>query len=378
MLHLGRNIGILVLGRVLQGASAAVVWVVGLAILVDTVPQSELGKSMGLVFFAMSMGVLVGPLLGGVVFERAGYNAVFIMAYALIGVDVALRFTMAERKVIPNKRQRISLFQFPAAGAFAEKPLPPLPIEKEGGKAGKRQVPAIVTLLKSPRLLCCLFGVTVTAILMSQFDSVLPLYVQTTFGWDSTAAGLIFLPITLTAFLSPIVGGGVDKYGPRWFVVAGFFSLSPFEIAMGLVNQNTLVQKILLCVLLSMIGICFDLMIPPLLVEVTAVTVAKEESHPGIFGKGGAMAQAYGLFNLAWALGSLIGPLWAGFTNQAFGWKVMAWSLALLSFVAAPPMGTWIGGSIFKTGILRKTPNKDVKVVDDIKVISDPWVESWI
>ena len=215
---------------------------------------------------------------------------------------------------------------------------------------------------------------------MSQFDSVLPLYVQTTFGWDATAAGLIFLPITLTAFLSPLVGWGVDKYGPRWFVVAGFISFYPFEIAMGQVKQNTLIQKVMLCVLLSMIGLCFDFMIPPLLVEVTAVTVLTEHEQPGIFGKNGAMAQAYGLFNLAWAMGSLIGPLWAGFVDETFGWEVMSWSLALLGFVAAIPLGIWTGGSIFKTRMFKKATNKDYKEEDDVvtskvKEIEDSWAE---
>jgi MFS family permease len=37
MLCVGRNFGIIAAGRALQGMSAAAVWVVGLAILVDTV-----------------------------------------------------------------------------------------------------------------------------------------------------------------------------------------------------------------------------------------------------------------------------------------------------------------------------------------------------
>jgi MFS family permease len=54
---------------------------------------------MGYVFSAMSIGMLLGPLLGGIVFDKGGYNEVYAMAYILIGVDIALRLLMIEKKV---------------------------------------------------------------------------------------------------------------------------------------------------------------------------------------------------------------------------------------------------------------------------------------
>src|SRR5215469_2324501 len=81
MLNLGSSIAVLIVGRVLQGMSAAVVWVVGLALMADNVGRDEVGQSMAWVFMGMSMAMLVGPLLGGVVFAKAGYYWVFGMAY---------------------------------------------------------------------------------------------------------------------------------------------------------------------------------------------------------------------------------------------------------------------------------------------------------
>jgi len=46
MLCLARNISLLVIGRLLQGASASIVWTVGLALPVDTVGQNEIGESL--------------------------------------------------------------------------------------------------------------------------------------------------------------------------------------------------------------------------------------------------------------------------------------------------------------------------------------------
>ncbi|KAK1072934.1 hypothetical protein LTR74_002166 [Friedmanniomyces endolithicus] len=99
MLCIGSSIAVLAAGRVLQGFSAAVVWVVGLALLVDTVGPEAVGQVMGYVGLSMSLAILLAPLLGGVVFAAAGYYAVFAMAFGLIVVDVVLRVFMVEKKV---------------------------------------------------------------------------------------------------------------------------------------------------------------------------------------------------------------------------------------------------------------------------------------
>lgn len=44
---LGQSVTVVTLARVLQGASAAVVWTVGLALLLDTVGSNDLGKTLG-------------------------------------------------------------------------------------------------------------------------------------------------------------------------------------------------------------------------------------------------------------------------------------------------------------------------------------------
>ncbi|OXV05998.1 hypothetical protein Egran_06235 [Elaphomyces granulatus] len=50
--------------------------------------------------------------------------------------------------------------------------------------------------------------------------------------------------------------------------------------------------------------------------EITYVIDAKEKKQPGKFGKGGAYAQAYGLYFSSFAGGAVIGPIWAGFMEQ--------------------------------------------------------------
>ena len=47
LLFLGQNVAVLVVARILQGVSAAVVWTVGLALVLDTVGPGNLGKTIG-------------------------------------------------------------------------------------------------------------------------------------------------------------------------------------------------------------------------------------------------------------------------------------------------------------------------------------------
>ena len=68
MLCVGTSIAILITARIFQGISTAFVWVVAMALLVDTVGPTHIGKDMEHVGTASAIGVAAGPLLGGVVY----------------------------------------------------------------------------------------------------------------------------------------------------------------------------------------------------------------------------------------------------------------------------------------------------------------------
>ncbi|KAI9715867.1 MAG: hypothetical protein M1812_005687 [Candelaria pacifica] len=369
MLCIGSSIGVLVAGRFLQGLSAAVVWVVGLALLVDTIGERDIGQYMGYVSLSTSMGILAGPLLGGVVYEKAGYYSVFAMAFALLGLDIFLRLAMVEKKIA---KQWLTASE-PQDDGDQAAPTPPhlldngytrsSPIEEKPTDDGIHGIPSetkkktrmsrftnnlppVVTLLHSRRLVTALWGCLVQASLLTSFDSVLPLFVRRTFGWSSTGAGLIFLPLVIPSFAAPIIGWLSDKYGPRWLAVSGFLLALPFFTLLRLVTHDTIPQIVVLCVLIALIGFSVACVLPPLMAEITYIVQAKEKENPGMFGSGGAYAQAYGLFNCAYAGGCVVGPIWAGFVEDKAGWGTMAWSLGLLSALSAIPTMIWTGGLI--------------------------------
>ncbi|KAH9823750.1 Major Facilitator Superfamily [Teratosphaeria destructans] len=385
MLCVGNSIGVLAGGRVLQGISAAVVWVVGLALLVDTVGSDEVGQAMGYIGLSMSLAILLAPLLGGIVFDKAGYYAVFAMAFGLIGLDIVLRLAMVERKIavqwLPEERIEIhgdagndrskgpDDVDVPCAGskldtmlgsdlATTEKqPRPaaaPKLLEPTQPSIRHTRFPPVIYLLSSRRLLNALWASLMQAFLLTAFDSILPLYVRDTFDWTSLGAGLIFLPIVIASFAGPLIGNYSDKLGPRWFATAGFVLSTPFLVLLRLVHKNTLSQKIMLCAFLLLIGIGLTLVITPMMAEITyAVDAKARRRHPGFFGRNGAYAQAYSLFNMAWAGGCLVGPL-LGLIRERAGWSVTVLILGILSIVTAIPTVIWTGGSIWKQRAIEK------------------------
>lgn len=363
---------VLVAGRVLQGVSAAVVWTVGLALLVDTVGRGRVGQAMGYVAVAMSVAVLVAPLLGGVVYARAGYFAVFAMAFGLIGVDVLFRVVLVEKKVA--RRWDVSLAEGERTGgkvlsdtdgvhAPFEQDLDTLPstitVFPSNGRSTKGRN-SIVLLVSSRRLLAALYCTLTQSTLLTAWDAVLPLYVHRIWGWSSIGAGLIFLPLITPSFLSPLFGFWSDRKGPRIPTTLGFLFAIPFLVLIRLVDHDSMRQKVLLCAMLACLGFALSMALTPLLAEITYVVGHKEESHPGAFGGKGAYAMAYGLFNMAFAGGMLIGPIWGGFVTQGKGWGTMCWSLAVLSIAGAVVAELWVGGWVGKSG--KEAREKEVEV----------------
>lgn len=509
LLAVGTSLTLLIVGRVLQGLSGAIVWISGMALLVDTVGQAGVGQAMGFASISLSLGFLLAPTLGGIVAEQGGYEDVFAMCWASIAVDIALRLVLVEKKVAvkwlglegaygtravsessrdaaavtanntglaeatsgthePNKPSvdppQTALTESSAQGrptsleteksvaeltGPANTELPPQVVSKtdiadgltlahtpppvtnvsappstsdanssamhpppaaltrasfqesseprniqrstmEQARAPSKEValpshsngielpptlpvanPAetlhlpimsnnlecdpgtkaripLLTLLASPRLLASLYATLIQASLITSLDSTVPIHVRAVFHWNSLGAGLIFLPITMASLFSPLVGWWIDRRGPRLAATLAFLTAAPFFVLLRLIVNDRFGIKAGFSVMLFAIGFNLALALPPVMAETSAVVVEIEQARPGIFGEKGAMAQAYALFNLAFAGGCLVGPVWGGMINERAGWGTMSWTLGLLSFTTAFPVFALVGGPVWR------------------------------
>ncbi|KAK9243960.1 major facilitator superfamily domain-containing protein [Lipomyces tetrasporus] len=359
ILCLARVLWLFIFGRLVQGMSAAVVWTVGLALITDSFSEENIGKLMGVVSSSMSLGVFLGPLLGGVVYDRAGYYAVFGILFGLICVDILLRVFMLERKELEKWKhdesegeRDIGLFRDNAVAisTFNNSSESSTTTSARNVSERNRRVPLGLKLLKSGRMVNGLYMGVVIAWILSALESILPLRVETIFHWNTLGSGLIFLPIALTSLLSPLIGYWIDKHGPRWPLAIGLVLACPFLVLLRLPENEAIGQIVLLFALLTLVGLASCMLLPSSMAEISTCVAAAEQKKPGIFGKGGAYGQAFGLFNLAYSAGSVFGPLEAGFVSEADGWGTATWTLGLISFVSAIPAILFTGGFLFKKG----------------------------
>lgn len=63
---LARSFVVLFIARLLQGFSAVVVWVCGLAIIADTFEKEKLGSAMSYITLADVLGKVISPTVGGI------------------------------------------------------------------------------------------------------------------------------------------------------------------------------------------------------------------------------------------------------------------------------------------------------------------------
>ncbi|KAF3924269.1 hypothetical protein ABW21_db0205530 [Orbilia brochopaga] len=357
MFAVGNSVTILIIARLIQGMSGGCIWVVGLALVVDTIPASEQAQSMGYVSIGLTAGFSLGPLLGGIIYERAGYFAVFILAFSVIGLDIVMRLLVIEKEAakqwrtpsldagvlesaIEDQSKRNPAHTLREAMAHGTDPSVP---------AGREsRVPAILVLLTLPRQLNSILITVVLGTIFSGFDALLPLRVKEIFNFNATAAGLVFLAIIIPSLIAPLVGRYSDHYGPRWFIVTAFFLAAPFFILLRLPSQHTTGDIVLMCALLACIGFVVSTAMPGTISEVTAATVEYEREKPGVFGERGAFAQAYALFNIAYSGGSVVGPLLGGLLNDAVGWDNVVLVFGVLCLLTSFITVYYTGGKMTK------------------------------
>jgi hypothetical protein len=234
-------------------------------------------------------------------YAKLGYNPVFELALALIVFDLVLRFSAIERKHARNWLPELPAQHggLPATSEPSSTPLPPPPPPPSPPSpprspppseeqylpppppSFRSRLPPVLTLLASRRLLAALWGTLAVASLFSGLEATLPLHTAAAFGWRSAGAGLVFVPLSATAFLGPAVGRACDRHGggggTRAPTVAGFALLLPaFAALRGVTGPvATAGQQALLYALLALVGVCFALTLNPLMAEIAYVVEAR-------------------------------------------------------------------------------------------------------
>ncbi|KAJ5759815.1 hypothetical protein N7520_006971 [Penicillium odoratum] len=349
-----RTFPILVIARCLQGLSAAAVWVVGLAIVADDVPSDRVGAAMGKTTIGLTCRFIFGPMLGGLICDKFGYYAAFLLPTLLIVLDVALRFAMIEKSVHKPPTNLYDTLNPQEAGSTAHRStcredntesaplLRSLMAPNEEGNPQRQNI-TIFHLFLTPIFPIAMFATVCMALLFSALETVLPLFVMDTFGWTTGGAGLVLVALSVPNFAGVQIDMLVDSVGVRSLGTIGFVIGSCGWLLLRLVTNNSVGQVVLLVCLLLILGVSFVITEICAMTEVSQLIGDYESENPGAFGEKSPVTQAYAFFNMSFAGGQLLGPLIAGAIRVHAGWSNMTLVLGILTGLSAIPIAFFSG-----------------------------------
>lgn len=366
LLFVGKSIAALIVARILQGTSAAVVWTIGMALVMDTVGSENLGVTVGSIFSFISVGELLAPVVGGIVYKKAGPNAVLGLGLGLLVVDFAMRLLVIEKKVAA----RYGLVDPPLdhssdtetgqddEDANEESPLVGKKDDLEDWKIPKGQpnwvkVLPVIYCLRNPRLLCAQLVAFTQAVLFGVFEATIPTEAQDLFGFDSLKAGVMFVPLVLPyLLLGPLAGKAVDKYGVKPACVIGFsFQAIPLTLLrIPHAGGGSEIAKFGVFVALG--GLGMSAISSPSFVEASYVVEKYYKANKDFFGEEGPYAQLYAINSVFFCCGLTVGPLVAGWLRDNIGYGNMNAVIAGFCILVSIVNFFYIGG---KPRILRKT-----------------------
>ena len=228
----------LIIFRAVQGAGAAMIMAMGPAIVARTFPQGERGRALGINAISVSIGLTVGPALGGLLTQLGSWRAIF-----LVNLPVGIfAIAWSARVLAVEDRRGRPAFDIPGAAAAAGSLFAMLLALTEGETWGWAS-PAIVGLLgvsialgvafvaierrsASPMLDLSLFGIRafsagLASVICAYVGLItvtflLPFLLQGGDRFSPVEIGLLLTPIPLTtAFVAPFAGTLSDRIGSR-------------------------------------------------------------------------------------------------------------------------------------------------------------------
>ncbi|GBF61260.1 MFS transporter [Trichophyton mentagrophytes] len=329
---LARSPALFVIARGLQGFSGAAVWVAGLALVVDTVDDSRVAEAMGYTTMGMSMGSLLGPAAGGVLYDKLGFYGAFYVPIGLIILDVILRVVLIE----PSAAKQWKVMESDERSPLLQ---PPTSTANNSNKPNSTF--QIFHLLGQRRLLVALLGGLVGALTFSAFETTLPLFLIESFHWSSSSIGLVFFIMAIPGMAGALVGKLVDRCGPRVTATVSFTIAAASLIPLRFVQHPVIAEYSLMIGLLATNGLAICAASLAAMSEVFEVVYSPESS--GASDNANPVAQGYALFNMAFAGGQLVGPILGGLLKARLGWNTMTLVIALVSGVTAVASALYAG-----------------------------------
>lgn len=259
---LAPNVYALIAFRVLQGIGAAMIMALGMAIVTEAFPPRERGKALGIVGAIVSIGIVAGPTLGGLIISSSSWRWIFFvnLPIGIIGSLMVFRFVP---EIKPGGKQHFDILGAATMFVCMLSFLFALTI---GQQIGFTQL-LVLALLASFLVFLILFiyielrveqpMVDLRLFKNSQFSGslisgflvfialsgtilLMPFFLENVLGYAPNQVGflLAIVPISL-GIVAPLAGSLSDRVGPRPITVAGLAILLVGFIAVSTLTAET-------------------------------------------------------------------------------------------------------------------------------------------
>ena len=284
---LAHGINEIVLIRILQGIGGGIMVALGPAIISAFLPQAIRGRALGYVMASASIGIAMGPVIGGLLTVYLGWRWIF-----LVNVPLGIVATIIGFKALPRDHP-------PARGRFdllgAGLIFSCLALIIYGLNQGTELGWGSYTILGSFSLgILCAVGFIIREKRYSEplvdlklFNNLnfvlpnlgalfmllafagalfsLPFYMELGLGFSTVLASLFLTITSLAAVVSAPIGGTIyDRRGPRLACLAASASTLLAFVLFFLLDTGGL-QKIILAFALVLMGIGYGMYAPPTL-----------------------------------------------------------------------------------------------------------------
>jgi EmrB/QacA subfamily drug resistance transporter len=313
---LAPDVGWLIGARAVQGAGAALLLPLGLALLSAAFPPERRGAAIGIFSAITGLAVASGPLVGGAVVQGLAWEWIFWINVPIAVVAIPLVLTRMKESHGADSSLDIPGLALVTGGALGL-----VWALVRGNQAGWDSPEVLGSFVLGALLVASFvawelrarepmlpmgffrsraFSAGNAAIFMtfaSLFGAVFfyAQLLQTGLGYDPLGAGLRLMPWTATFLtVAPVAGALVDRFGERPFMVAGL-SLQ----AVGMAWLALIVEP----------GMAYSEMLAPLIVGGVGVSMAIPAAQNSVLGSVGehALGKAAGTNSMMRELGGVFG-----------------------------------------------------------------------
>lgn len=267
---LAANVYLLILFRVVQAVGATMILALGVAIVTESFPNTERGMALGFIGTVVSVGIVIGPTLGGIIIDSLSWHWIFFVniPVGFLGILMVIRFVPA---IKPGGKQRfdfqgaVTLFISLLAFLFA------LTVGQNLGFTDYRTITLFViwaiflgafiviekrvfqpmidlTLFRNSLFSINLITGFVTFVAIAGMFILLPFYLENILGYSTRQVGLLIavVPISM-GVIAPISGSLSDKFGTRIISFIGlFFLLLGYASLTSLTDHSSTLTLLLL------------------------------------------------------------------------------------------------------------------------------------